>query len=47
MVDDCCLSCKNEKTVRDILNIVDTKMIFATEKEKGIIPFEILGVIKY
>ena len=47
MVDNCCLSCKSEKTAREIFNIIGTKMSFATEEEKSIVPFEFLGVVKY
>ena len=46
MVDDCCILSKDEKTAKDIFNIIGTKMSFATEKEKGIVPFEFLGVVK-
>ena len=45
MVDDCLLSCKNEKTARNIFNIIGKKMRFDTEKVKGIIPFQVLEVI--
>ena len=44
MVDDCLLLCKNEKTARNIFNIIGEKMRFDTEKEKEIIPFQFLGV---
>ena len=46
MVDDCCILSKDEKTTRDIFNIIGTKMSFASEKKKGIVPFEFLGVVK-
>ena len=34
MVDDCLLMCKDEKTAKDVFNIIGTKMSFATEKKK-------------
>ena len=46
MVDDCLLMCKDEKTAKDIFNIIGTKMSFASEKKKGIVSFEFLGVVK-
>ena len=46
MVDDCCVLAKNEKTAKDIFNIIGTKMSFATEKKKDIVPFEFLDVVK-
>ena len=45
MVDDCLLLCKNEKTAKNILIIIGEKRSFDTEKEKGIIPFEFLGIV--
>ena len=45
MVDAMILSCKNEKTAKDLFNIIGEKMSFPSEKEKGIIPFEYLGVV--
>ena len=45
MVDDCIISCTNEKTARNIFNIIGEKMQFQREKEKGIIPFEFLGIV--
>ena len=45
MVDDCVLLCKNEKTTKEILNIIDEKTSFASEEEKGIIPFKFLGIV--
>ena len=46
MVDDCCILSKDEKTAKDIFNIIGTKMSFVSEKKKGIVPFEFLGVVK-
>ena len=46
MVDDCCVLSKDEKTAKDIFNIIGTKMSFASEKKKGIVPFKVLGVVK-
>ena len=46
MVDDCCILCKNEKTAKDTFNIIGNKMSFASERKKGIVPFEFLGVVK-
>ena len=46
MVDDCCVLSKDKKTTKDIFNIIGTKMSFASEKKKGIVPFEFLGVVK-
>lgn len=45
MVDNCMLLYKEEKTVKNILNIIDKKIRFATEKEKCIIIFEFRGVV--
>ena len=45
MVDDCIISCKNEKTSRNIFNIIGEKMKFQSEKEKGIIPFKFLEFV--
>ena len=47
IVDDCLLNCKNEKTERNIFNIIGDKMWFKSEKEKGVIPFDFLGVFDY
>lgn len=44
-VDDFLISCKNEQTARNIFDIIDEKMRFQSEKDKGIIPFEFLGVV--
>ena len=46
MVDDMITACKNEKTAKDIFNIIGEKMHFPSEKEESIIPFEYLGVVK-
>ena len=46
MVDNMIAACVNEKTTKDIFNIIGEKMSFPSEKEEGIIPFEYLGVIK-
>ena len=46
MVDNCCVPAKNEKTAKDIFNIIGTKMSFTTKRKKGIVPFEFLGVVK-
>ena len=46
MIDDCLCMCEDEKTAKDIFNIIGTKMSFPTEKQKGIVPFEFLGVVK-
>ena len=46
MIDDYCVLCKNEKTAKDIFSIIGTKMSFASERKKGIVPFEVLGVVK-
>ena len=45
MIDDCIISCKSEQTARNIFNIIGEKMQFPSEKEKGIISFEFLGVV--
>ena len=45
MMDDFPLSCKNEKTTRNIFKIIGEKIRFDTKKEKGIIPFDFLGVV--
>ena len=45
MVDDCIISCKSEQMARNIFNIIGEKMRFPSEKEKGIIHFEFLGVV--
>ena len=45
-VDDCLCSCIHEKTARDIFITIGTKMRFASEEKKTIIPFEFLGVVK-
>ena len=42
-IDDCALACCDQKTTENIFNIIGTKM--SDEEEKGIIPFEFLGVI--
>ena len=44
-MDDCLIICKNKQTARNIFNIIAEKMRFQIEKEKGIIQFEILGVV--
>ena len=46
MVDDCYVLTKNEKTAKDIFNIIGTKMSFASEKKKDIVPFEFLDAVK-
>ena len=46
MVDNYCLSWKSGKTSKEIFNIIGTKMSFASERKKGIVPFEFLGVVK-
>ena len=46
MVDDCYVLSMDEKTAKDIFNIIGTKMSFASEKKKGIVLFEFLGVVK-
>ena len=43
IVDDCCVLAKNEKTAKDIFNIIGIKMSFASKRKKGIVP---LGVVK-
>ena len=45
MVDNCLLSCKNERTTKDLFNIIGEKMSLSSEKEV-IVPFEYLGVVK-
>ena len=46
MVNNCCILCTSEKTAKDIFNIISIEMSFASEREKGIVPFEFLGVVK-
>ena len=45
-IDDCICQCKREETAKNIFNIIGTKMRFESEEEKGIIPFEYLGIVK-
>ena len=45
-IDDCIVQTKQEETTKNIFNIIGTKMRFASEEKKGIIPFEYLGIIK-
>ena len=44
-VDDFMLGCKDEKTAKDIFNIIGTKLQFPSEKLKGVVPFEYLGLV--
>ena len=46
MVDNMVTACVNEKTAKDIYNIIGEKMSFPSEKEEGIVPFEYLGIVK-
>ena len=46
ILDDCCVLVKNEKTTKDIFNIIGTKISIASERKKGIVPFEFLRVVK-
>ena len=45
-IDDCICQTKREETTKNIFNIIDTKMRFASEEKKEIIPFEYLGIVK-
>ena len=45
-VSDCCCAVRYQKIVEIIFNILWMKMSIDSEKEKGIIPFEFLGVVK-
>ena len=44
-INDCALMCCDQKTAENIFNIIGTKMRFKDEEEKGIIPFQFLGII--
>ena len=41
-IDHCACVCHVQKTAENIFNIIETKMRFKDEAEKGIIPFEFL-----
>ena len=45
-VDDFLLACDSEKTAKAIFDTIGKKIQFPTEKERNIIPFEYLGVVK-
>ena len=44
-IDDFLCGCRREETAENVFNTIGLKMRFDTEKEKGIIPFEYLGVV--
>ena len=45
-INDCIAQTKRKETAKNIFNIIGTKMRFASEETKGIIPFEYLGIVK-
>ena len=45
-VDDFCCACTREQDAKDIYNIIGTKIQFKSERDKGDLPFEYLGVVK-
>ena len=45
-IDNCIAQTKCKETVKNIFNIIGTKMRFASKEKKGIIPFEYLGIVK-
>ena len=46
-VDDFCTVCTDKQNTKNIYNLIGTKIQFKSEQEKGDIPFEYLGLIKY
>ena len=44
-MDDFILGCENEKTAADIFDIIGTKLQFPSERLKGVVPFEYLGLV--
>ena len=45
-VDDFCCGCTNEQDAKNIYNLIGTKIQFKSERDKGDIPFEYLGLVK-
>lgn len=45
-IDNCCCDVCNQKRTENLFIILGTKMGFKSKEEKGIIPFEFLGVFR-
>ena len=45
-VDDFCCACTDEQDAKNIYNLIGTKIQFQSERDKGDIPFEYLGLVK-
>ena len=45
-VDEFCWACTVEQDAKNIYNLIGTKFWFQSERDKGDIPFEYLGLVK-
>ena len=45
-VDNFCCACTDEQDAKNIYNLIGTKIQFKSEREKGNIPFEYLGLVQ-